>query len=441
MSFAEKARSRIFWSIDFLKAARIREHYMEIRQILENPGSPEMIMLKESHLNRILSHATETTRFYSNYRDFNSINDFPVINKSEIREHSIEFLARDFIGKKLHKVTTSGSTGTPLSVFQDEIKRRRHIAENIYFSEQAGIALGSRLYYLRVWNEINRKSFVKRHLQNIIMQDAADLTDHKLELFISRLERDSSGSAVLAFASTLEVMAQFIERNQRKSNAHVSCFIAISETLSDGARNILQEAFGCPVISRYSNMENGFLAQQCGDKCGEYHINTSGFYVELLDPDRDENVGSGLTGRIVVTDLFNFAMPLIRYDTGDMAVFSDQSSCGKLGPVFTSIEGRRVDFIYSTDGGLLSPHVITNTMWRYSSLIKQFQFIQNSRRNYTIRLNSVSNVFVRERELVSDLKHYLGNDAIITTEFVNEIPTLASGKRKKIINNFDGIDH
>ena len=66
--------------------------------------------------------------------------------------------------------------------------------------------------------------------------------------------------------------------------------------------------------------------------------------------------------------------------------------------------------------------------------IAQFQFVQSGLKNYTMKLNYEGDVYSRESELIADLKKYLGPDAIITIEYVSEIPLLASGKRKKIIN-------
>jgi phenylacetate-CoA ligase len=102
-------------------------------------------------------------------------------------------------------------------------------------------------------------------------------------------------------------------------------------------------------------------------------------------------------------------------------------------PVLSKIEGRIVDFIFSTNGTLLSPHVITNSMWKYSD-VRQFQFIQINKSDYQVKLNIEPLTEKREMELKSDFMHYVGTDANISIEYVDDIPLLASGKRKKIIN-------
>lgn len=439
MKPSEKIRRSAFWFVDWLKGSHIRRHYKDIKFIHENPNTQEAVRRRNSYLLKILQHATKTTSFYSKFRNFITIEDFSVINKTTIKENPDRFLSSAYKTFKTQKVTTSGSTGAPLTVWQDTDKRARHKAENIYFSELAGFQQGSRLYYLRVWNEINRKNLFKRLQQNIIMEDAADLSDNTFKNLVEKLKKDTSSKSILAFSSTYEAISHYVRAQHHPLPVKVSCLITISETLPEGAKEILKKAFNCPVVSRYSNMENGFLAQQCIEENNEYHINEVSFHIELLEPDRDEPVAAGSVGRVVVTDLFNYAMPLIRYDTGDMAIMAEKSACGKPGPVFTKVEGRKVDFICDTRGNLLSPHVVTNTMWKYSSEIRQFQFIQNGLKDYLIKLNCLNASFKRPTQLIEDLRHYLGEDAQIEIEYVDEIALLASGKRKKIINNYNKL--
>src|SRR5690606_23498111 len=95
------------------------------------------------NLSNILKHAAQNADFYKSI-DYKDLNNFPVINKTVINENSSLFLTSD--SNKLFKTTTSGSTGTPLIIYQDTIKRARHSADMIYFNEMAGYVLGSKLY-------------------------------------------------------------------------------------------------------------------------------------------------------------------------------------------------------------------------------------------------------------------------------------------------------
>ena len=84
----------------------------------------------------------------------------------------------------------------------------------------------------------------------------------------------------------------------------------------------LEKHFNTKVVSRYSNEEMGILAQQSNiEQNNAFNINWASYYVEILKMDTNEKANLGELGRIVITDLFNFSMPLIRYDTGDLGVF------------------------------------------------------------------------------------------------------------------------
>jgi phenylacetate-CoA ligase len=174
------------------------------------------------------------------------------------------------------------------------------------------------------------------------------------------------------------------------------------------------------------------LAQQTTDSEGAFLANFASYYIEILDLKKDIPVQNGKMGRIVVTDLFNRAMPLIRYDTGDLGVFEKLIKNGKTQYFLKKVEGRKMDAIYNINGELISSFSVTNSMWKYTQL-KQYQFIQIGHKDYEFRLNSEGD-FLLEEELINEFKGYLGSDARIGISYVNEIPLLSSGKRKKVLN-------
>jgi phenylacetate-CoA ligase len=430
----EKIRKSMFWIFDKLKGGKIRFNYDDVTSMLENYNSDHSIEKRDLYLRNILEHATATTPFYKKFSHFKSLGDFPVINKNIIRNELDNFLSVKFSKSKLHKVTTSGSTGTPFTVYHDQEKRTRHVADTIYFLEKAGYSVGQRLYYTRVWNSINRKNPITAFLENVQMEEIAELTPSYTAGLIKRLENDRSTKTLLAFASTYEALVANLNTLKiTKVKADVSCIVSMSESLPAFAKKQLMDIFNCPVVSRYSNMENGFLGQEFTGDTGQYQINSASYHIEILNLNEDVPVTMGQLGRIVVTDLFNKAMPLIRYDTGDIASMAELSRGSVKEPVLSKIEGRIVDFIYSTKDTLLSPHVITNSMWKYPD-VRQFQFIQLNKVDYNLKLNIEPLTEKKEMELRADLMQYVGDDANISIDYVDDIPLLASGKRKKIIN-------
>src|SRR5690606_3500440 len=110
--------------------------------------------------------------------------------------------------------------------------------------------------------------------------------------------------------------------------------------LTDYLRYEGEKYFGCKILSRYSNIENGIIAQQTLTEPSDFTINHASYYVEILDMIRDEPVPYGHLGRIIITDYFNDAMPLIRYDTGDLGIMESKIYNGVEKLVLSKIEGR-----------------------------------------------------------------------------------------------------
>lgn len=214
---------------------------------------------------------------------------------------------------------------------------------------------------------------------------------------------------------------------------NINSAIANSEYLNPYTKNTLGKHLNTKVLSRYSSEEVGIIAHQTIDSPNSFIINHASYHVELLSLENDEPVAPGEFGRIVVTDLFNYAMPIIRYDTGDIAkhILNDNGVMG-----FEEIEGRKMDLIFDTKGDIISSFVVYTKFYNYYHLLKQYQFIQQGEKNYEVKLNLKTESFDFENELIESIKSEFGEDAKIIVTYVDEIPPLASGKRRKVVNNY-----
>lgn len=418
-----RARQYLFWIWDFFHGSPIRRHYTDIKSKLASNDN------SAGELQSLLKHASSTTPFYKCYEKEVDLSKYPIINKAIIKEHLNDFISEKFDIGRLTSTTTSGSTGTPFTIYKDSNKVSRHQAAVIFFNEKAGLSLGQRLYYFRVWNKINKKNGKDQFMQNIIPVEISRFDENDANNLMHKIRKYKKPASILGFASALTELSRLTSTFSFEKPLNLKSIISMSEHLPEATRKCLQEQFCCSVVSRYSNMENGFIAQQVQDS-DYYTINTADFKIELLNLDNDEPVKEGELGRVVITDLYNYAMPLIRYDTGDTAV------CNVINNriVFKSISGRITDLITNSQGQTMSPHIIANTLWEYKEL-QQYQFIQRGKKNYTIRL-SVTKPFLREENLKRQLLSYLGKDAEISFEYVNEIPVLQSGKRRSVINEW-----
>lgn len=417
----------LFWIKDLVLGGKTLRAYKDIKHSYYN-GNID----KEKDIANLLKHAKETTEYYKKY-DTMKITEFPVVNKRIIVENFDKIKSNRYEEKKLHTMTTSGSTGTPFTVIQDKEKRRRVIAEVLFFGKLCGYTFGERQMFLRVWVKSIKKSKFKRFLQNMITEDISNLNDTRMQEIKEILEKDKKIKNVLSYASTLEKLSNYLIMKEEEGY-HLNSIISGSEVLQEKVRDNLKNIFKCNVVSRYANEENGILGQDCIEDNHEIHLNVADYYFEFLKLDEDIPAEDGELARIVVTDLWNYALPMIRYDTGDLAIVGE-ANCSLKHKVIKEIFGRKVDLIYDENEEPVSPHLITNHMWNVKH-IKQFKFIQTGKSQYTILLN-IENGVCDEEFLKSRFKSLLGERSNITIKYTDEIPVLSSGKRKYIENLYN----
>ncbi|MGW9686002.1 hypothetical protein [Flagellimonas sp. 2504JD1-5] len=431
-------RKNLFWFNDFLSGSPIRKHYLEIKDVIENYESDKSKELRRSSLESLLSHAKTTVPFYMTNVDGINLSDFPIINKNTVLEDYDNFRSNLYLEKRNIQVSTNGSTGTPFKLFHNKNKRKRHQADNLYFAEKGGYELGDRLYLLRALHKNDSKALLRFFRQNFKAYGILNYTDNDIENLLEEFKTGSSEKCVVCFASMCEVLVNYLEARKIEPFSHkVKSIVTDGDALSKGTKDKMEKYFGIPVYARYGNMECGVMAQQGPPNSYHYNLNLASYHFEILHLNEDRPAEPGAMGRIVVTDLFNYCMPLIRYDTGDLARLSTEMGDNQP-PTFNRIDGRVIDIIWDTSGNIISPYLIYTITEKYEEL-KQFQFAQTGPKQYLYRLNPWNETFFKERELVEESKSYLGHDAQVEVVYVDEVPLLQSKKRKPVINEMGNI--
>ena len=427
-------RGFIFWLLDAFKGGKLKAYYTSILTNHLEFGSKVSIETRKNNLDAIISHALTTVPYYAKFRGYKSIENLPVIDKNIIKDQFSEFKSATYLNKRKIKVSTSGSTGVPFVLYQNKNKKLRNTADSLFFAKLANYNLGNKLIYFRAWDNW-RQSKLSAFAKNIVMVNNADFTNDFIKRFLDKLASNSSSSIhMIGYPSDFEVICDYLDENQPEFRTeNIISIITIGETLDEHTRCRLETYFSCPVLSRYSNNELGMLAQQEVGKGPDFRINTASYFIEILKIHEDSPVEKGEVGRIVVTDLFNYCMPIIRYDTGDLGKLSIDVD-DDLNPAFSKIDGKKMDVIYDTYGKMISPHQ-TVFLGSYEG-IKQYQFIQKGKNEYLCKLNILAKSAKEEQRILDRLLKLLGASANIKFEYVNEIPLLASGKRKKVVNEF-----
>ncbi len=204
------------------------------------------------------------------------------------------------------------------------------------------------------------------------------------------------------------------------------------EMLRPEARGIVRVAWGVEIADSYSAEELGYIALQCPEG-GHYHVQAESLIVEVLGPD-GEPCGSGETGQVVVSTLHNFAMPLIRYASGDYAEVTGPCACGRGLPALRRIVGRQRNMLVRPDGVRHWPS-FPSEAWREIAPVTQIQLVQDAADHVIAKVVALREISAAEEaQFISALQNCLGWPFRITLTRVDAIARGAGGKYEDFVS-------
>jgi phenylacetate-CoA ligase len=239
---------------------------------------------------------------------------------------------------------------------------------------------------------------------------------------------------VFGYTSTLAEMADLLLRRGLRLSRPLRGVIATAETLSPARRRLIEQYFQAPITNRYGLREFGwFGAQSCAASPERFHINTELVVCEILRPDGSP-AEEGETGRIVLTDLWNYARPFIRYDTGDLAArVGGACPCGRGFPLLGPIDGRTSECLTTPSNAVIRPGSLAYYLFVYndhSDDVRHYQIVQEGNRRVTLLVvpgdgwNEAASARLRD-----GMSRLLGPEVDARVRTVAEIPPERSGKR------------
>jgi len=234
---------------------------------------------------------------------------------------------------------------------------------------------------------------------------------------------------IVGYPSALHFLALEIEKNNLQLTHLPKGVISAGETLHLHQREIIEKVFKTQVYNRYGSREFGHIANECLAHEG-LHYNADDLIIEIVD-EKGMVCKSGQIGRLIITDLNNYAFPLIRYDIGDLGSMSSSENCccGCTFPKLSAIEGRTFDIIYGINGNKVSGTFWTLSFRNKIQGVDAFQIRQFL--NYDILINIKTNKQFNElenkkiRQLISE---NLGEKINITINDVTEFEYTKTGK-------------
>jgi len=331
----------------------------------EKFGSGEWKAYQERKLEELLIHSLRTVPYYrsafkatgldeAKIRDLKhgDLGDIPLLEKEAIRSDPGSFVSESSRDTKLYCYYTSGTTGTPVSIF---FSARMHQGWSALYEARcrnwAGVnnrermaMIGGRLVVPR---GVSSPPFWRKNwAEGQLYMSAFHISPTTASLYLEAI-RKFKPAYLVGYASSWFFLSRFIvEQGLRRFP--VKAVLTSSEKLTEEMRGTIQQAFECEVFDAYSGVEACCLASEC-ERHG-LHVSPDVGIIELLGDD-GRPVSPGETGEIVATGLLNFDQPLIRFRTGDYAVCSEEKCpCGREMPLLKELVGRLEDTVIGPDG-------------------------------------------------------------------------------------------
>jgi phenylacetate-CoA ligase len=322
---------------------------------LEQWKSPEELAgLQEERLKKALEDASGAG-FYREmlvqsdlrFNDaFSLLESLPTTTKEQIQANPGAFTPEGNGGSAEISRETTGSTGKPLTVRMDRKASTMRTALMLLNSMSCGLTPLSLTANLRFSDGVKRPP--SGRMYGVLPWIALDILDDEMKnLEIMRARKaDSLGY----YPSAMAILAKANMEGERP--LRLKRVLSGAEMLTPAWRKLLEDSFRCPVFNKYGSWEFGPIAWECPEE-HSLHVNTGTFHMEILDG-KNRPLHQGI-GRVVMTSLCNRAMPLIRYEQGDLAGWGAQCPCGRGLPVIKSLEGRADDMVVLPSGKLRSP--------------------------------------------------------------------------------------
>lgn len=425
-----------------------------VHQLLfsERWSATEILRHQLLQTEELIAHAARTTSFYDQRLRFlgdlkrgqlclDRFRDIPILTRPEVQDALADLTSRalpeDHGAVEIKE--SSGSTGRPVRIHGTGLTKFFFLAMNLRSHIWHGIDLAATVAAIRVLHGREREIAANG-------DDVGWATGYRtgpMRLFDVRIPisrqwawlDDLQPDYLLTLPSNLRALIGHGIDLGADAPA-LRRVMTMSEIIDADLRDECRSAWGVEIIDNYSAQEVGFIALQCPEHT-HYHVMAENLLVEVVSDD-GRPCAPGEIGRVVVTDLHNFATPLLRYAIGDYAEVGASCACGRGLPVLNRILGRVRNMITYPNGDQAWPVPVFSGEIIDNSPVRQLQLAQTGIEDIEVRLVVARRLDATEKSsLISLIQHRLGYDFHLDLKYLDDIPRSAGGKYEDFISLLD----
>jgi phenylacetate-CoA ligase len=392
--------------------------------------------LQLRRLVRLIAHAYETVPFYRkawgcmpSLSSLDDLSRLPLLSKLDVRGAGEALKTTAIPHANLLHAKTGGSTGTSLSLWFDAECQQARNAAAVRSDSWAGWYPG--MWVGALWGSPPLPVTIKERIRNLLHDrvlylDTMELRPETMSHFTDLLLKHRA-EGLFGHSHSIYMYAKYIEE-RGGLRPQISSIVATSMMLLQHERDVIERVFACKVSNRYGCEEVGLIAAECEQHSG-LHINEEHVLVEIVKDDGSP-AQCGEEGRVVLTDLMNFGMPLIRYSVEDVAVLaSGDCSCGRAHRMLEKIVGRQADFLRCSDGRLVAGVSLVEKTVTAITGLQQLQIVQLAIDRFTLNVVPGKDYSdATTAELTSVMRGVFGESIQVTSAIVGELPREGNSK-------------
>jgi phenylacetate-CoA ligase len=357
----------------------------------------------------------------------------PILSKEPLRENLAGIMSDDRSSMALRWVNTSGTTGLGLKLPETIECFNREYAFRFHNYSCGGIAVGDRWAFcaghpVADLRRTRPPFWSYDHVNNWLIMSSYHLTEKNMRTYVDELAKFDP-AMIGGYPSSVYLLA--IANEYFGKRVRPRAVYTASETLFDFQREAIERSFGCKAYTYYGNAERAGFIAEC--EKGSLHVKPDHSFVEVLD-DRGNDAGPGKPGRMVVTTFGNRALPLIRYDVGDIVVRSHSGSCpcGRAGTLLQSIVGRTEDYVLTPDGRFVGR---LDHLFKEAPRVRTAQIVQERLDRVRLRIVREEGYGPQDEEIIRrEARYRLGDAVAVEFEYVNDIPRTKGGKHRFVVS-------
>lgn len=383
-------------------------------------------------LKKLLIHAHENVEYYSNLFDIEELMNadgtinlkkfakIPVLTKEQIRKSERHLLSNDLSSRKTYTNSSGGSTGRPLRLVQDNYYQDWNFATKLFYAYWLGKQPGEK--EIKFWGSerdilegtIGFKDKIINFLYNRKFLNAFRMSASDIQVYATKWNSFKPKHVWVyvdtIFTFTKKILEQNIELYSPES------IVTTAGVLTNPVRDLVEKNLNTKVYNQYGSREVGDMAAECLEQNG-LHLFPWTHYLEFVD------------GKILVTLLTNYSMPLIRYEIGDTAeLLTGSCKCGFASLRLKNVTGRTTDHFSLSDGTIIHGEYFTHLFY-FRDWVDRFQVVQEEYElvKCIVQLSKKPNI-IEIRQITSDIKAVMGSDCRVSFKFVKKINPSPSGK-------------